>query len=94
MVAQLSHDQWYLQQRRGFLVLDRLLVWLGVFLGSIVPGCVDTKLGSGPLGNSVKSDSNDKSISIETSYSGFYCLQFRSPTDTLTWSARMLELFV
>lgn len=67
MVAQLSGVQWSRRQLRGFLVLDRLLVWLGVSPGGIVPGCVVTKHGSDPPKNSINFDSNDQSISVETS---------------------------
>lgn len=42
MVAQLSGVQWSQWQLEGFLVLDRLLVWLGVSLGGNVLGCVAT----------------------------------------------------
>lgn len=45
------------EQPRGSLVSHRLLVWLGISPGGIVLGCVAAKLLSGPLGNSINSDS-------------------------------------
>ena len=66
MVAQLSCVQRYQQQLGGFLLLDRLLAWLGVSPGGIVSGHVAAKLGPVPLGNSLRLDSNDRSISVVT----------------------------
>lgn len=67
MVTQLSGVQLSKWQLEGCLVLDRLVLWLDVSLGGNVLGCVATKLGSGPLRKSINLDTNDKSISIETS---------------------------
>ena len=48
-------------------VLDRVLVWLGVYPEGIVPGPVATKPGPALFGNSLRLDSSDKSISVMAS---------------------------
>ena len=48
-------------------LLDRVLVWLGVYPEGIVPGPVAAKPGPGLFGNSLSLDSSDKSISVMAS---------------------------